>query len=44
MFLQSRNLFYFVYSNNKKYVQSINYCAENIAYYSQKFKENEILN
>ena len=22
----------------KKIVQSINYCAENIAYYSQKFK------
>ena len=42
MSFQSQNLDQFVY--NKKIVQSINYYAENIAYYSQKFKEYEILN
>lgn len=42
MSFQSQNLDQFVY--DKKIVQSINYCAENIAYYSQKLKEYEILN
>lgn len=38
MSLQSQNLYYLVYNNNKN-VQNINYCAENIAYYSQKLKK-----
>jgi hypothetical protein len=42
MSFQSQNLNRFVY--NKKIVQGINYYAENIAYYSQKFKQYEILN